>query len=67
VGGEGFGTAAVEVDAGDVGLDGEGGFEGELGVGRAELEDEVGLFDGVRPPDGFVGSDVVDQTGLFYK
>jgi hypothetical protein len=64
VGREGFGAAAVEVDPGDVGLDGEGGFEGEFGVGGTELEDEVGLFDWVRPPNRLFGADVVNETGL---
>lgn len=48
---EGLGAAAVEVDACDVLLDGLGGFDCELGVGRADLVDEEGLLDGVRCED----------------
>ena len=41
-----LGAAAVEVDAGDVVHDDLGGLNGELGVGGADLVDEVGLLDG---------------------
>lgn len=65
-GGEGFGTAAIQIDSGDIVLDDEGCLDGERGGGGAELEDEVGLLDGVGPPDGDEGADVVDNAGAFW-
>lgn len=58
---------AVEVDTRDVLLDGQGRLDGELRIGRAELVDEVGLLNRMRPPDRSVRPNVVDEAGVLWR
>lgn len=61
---ERFGTSAVQVNAGDVLLDELRSFDSKVWICRADLVDEVWLFDGMCAEYGFRVAVVRDDARL---